>query len=368
MTPESISFCEIPEIAILHHPTLSFGPFYFINFHAVLTSVKARSNSELVNPVCKATKHSIVILALPIRLYKIDRTIHMGIKGNPGPERSENGALSRNQRCPPCCSRQTSCSRKPLSVFYASARSIVNKRHLLDLELSKRPFDIIVLTETHLDDSISDAEIFPENYAVFRRDRSQNGRQGGGILIATSDFLNVSPRDDLLCDSELLFVDFHSSSRKILTLGVFYRPPKSNLKPLEDLKSALNNLFRPELVLIGDFNLSEFDWTNNTPLTGSEPYMLLTDIIQDNFLTQFVDQPTREGNILDLVLTSNEDLIDNLYVGEPFSDHKLVTFQLSNIPYVPRQTQRQVYSYKKADWTHLKSLLETVLSGTMIST
>ena len=45
LTPESIFFCERPEIAVLHHPTLSFGPFYFINFHAVLTSVKARSNS-----------------------------------------------------------------------------------------------------------------------------------------------------------------------------------------------------------------------------------------------------------------------------------------------------------------------------------
>ena len=33
-----------------------------------------------------------------------------------------------------------------------NAISIVNERHLLDLELSKRPFDIIVLTETHLDD------------------------------------------------------------------------------------------------------------------------------------------------------------------------------------------------------------------------
>ena len=111
----------------------------------------------------------------------------MDIKGNPGPQRNENDALSRNQHCLPCCSHQTSHSRKPLSVFYANARSIVNKRHLLDLELSKRPFDIIVLMETHLDDAISDAEIFPENYTVFRRDRSQNGRQGGGILIATSE-------------------------------------------------------------------------------------------------------------------------------------------------------------------------------------
>ena len=115
-------------------------------------------------------------------------------------------------------------------------------------------------------------------------------------------------------DSELLFVDFHSSSRKTLTLGVFYRPPNSNLKPLEDLQSALNNLSTPELVLMGDFNLSEFDWTNNTPLTGSEPHMLLTDIIQDNFLTQLVDQPTREGNILDLVLTSNKDLKPGFHI------------------------------------------------------
>ena len=135
-------------------------------------------------------------------------------------------------------------------MLYANTRRIVNKKHLLDLELSKKPFDIIVLTETYLDDSMFDAEIFPENYTVFRRDRSQNGRQGGGILIATSDFLNVSPRDDLLCDSELLFVDFHSYSRKTLTLGVFYGPPNSTLKPLEDLQSALNNLSTPELVLM----------------------------------------------------------------------------------------------------------------------
>ena len=71
-------------------------------------------------------------------------------------------------------------------MLYANARSIVNKRHLLDLELSKSPFDIIVLTETHLDNSISDAEIFPENYTVSRRDRSQNGRQGDDILVGSN--------------------------------------------------------------------------------------------------------------------------------------------------------------------------------------
>ncbi|CAB3990767.1 Hypothetical predicted protein [Paramuricea clavata] len=41
-----------------------------------------------------------------------------------------------------------------------------------------------VLTETHLDSSIGDAEIFPDNYTVFMRDRNKNGRHGGGVLIA----------------------------------------------------------------------------------------------------------------------------------------------------------------------------------------
>ena len=44
-------------------------------------------------------------------------------------------------------------------------------------------------------------------------------------------------------------------------------------------------------------------------------------IIQDNFL-HVVDEPTRDQNTLDLVLTTNVDLLmENVVVGEPFSDH-----------------------------------------------
>lgn len=93
----------------------------------------------------------------------------------------------------------------------------------------------------------------------------------------------------------------------MFTLGVFYRPPNDELKPLEELQLALQSLSTPEIVLVGDFNLSEFDWINNTPLNRSDLYVRFTEIIHENFLSQVVDQPT---NILDLVLTSNEDIID----------------------------------------------------------
>ena len=57
-----------------------------------------------------------------------------------------------------------------LPVFYANARSIVNKIAKLQMEIASNSFDIIVLTETHL----------------YRRDRLQGGRFGGGVLIATN--------------------------------------------------------------------------------------------------------------------------------------------------------------------------------------
>jgi hypothetical protein len=49
-----------------------------------------------------------------------------------------------------------------LAVFYRNARSIVNKVNKLDLEIANGSYDNIVLTETHLDSSIGNAEIFPD--------------------------------------------------------------------------------------------------------------------------------------------------------------------------------------------------------------
>ena len=95
----------------------------------------------------------------------------------------------------------------PLLTFYANARSIVNKTSKLELDIATWHYDIIVLTETHLDNSISDGEIFPNNYTVFRRDRSFNGRHGGGVLIATRNHIKAVPHDTSQYDSEFIFID-----------------------------------------------------------------------------------------------------------------------------------------------------------------
>ena len=56
-------------------------------------------------------------------------------------------------------------------------------------------------------------------------------------------------------------------------------------------------------------------------------FLLLT---QDCFLTQHALEPTRRGNVLDLILSSQNELVDNVKVHEPLgsSDHNQIHFNI----------------------------------------
>lgn len=286
---------------------------------------------------------------------------HGDIHPHPGPRNNVSNAVNTSQRRVPTSTTSDHLNIHSLSVFYTNARSIVNKRNQLNLELASKSYDIVILTETHLDHTIADGEIFPRGYTVFRRDREHHGRHGGGVLIATRDSVRAFPRDDLHVDtSELFFVELVLSNKKKLTLRVFYRLPNNDLKPLEDLKLALNQISPTELILVGDFNLSAIDWNIPRVLDNSSKYELLLDTVQDHFLTQLVTSPTRENNILDLVFASSPDIVENVSVGAPFSDHNSITFSILGSPYEKRDSQKLCYSYVKADWVKLRELLQRV--------
>jgi len=135
------------------------------------------------------------------------------------------------------------------------------------------------------------------------------------VLIVTRDHIKAVPRDTPQNDSEFIFVDLLFSYNRKVTLGVFYRPPNNDPKPLEDLEAALQEFSTNELILLGDFNLPEIDWLNNRVLRQSDIYTLMMDIAQDNFLTQLINEPTRDSNIPDLVLTTSPDPFQNIILS-----------------------------------------------------
>ena len=66
--------------------------------------------------------------------------------------------------------------------------------------LDKSPIDVLAINETRLDSSISDGEMHISNYVLVRRDRSLNGRFGGGVCFYICESINYSLRPDLHVD------------------------------------------------------------------------------------------------------------------------------------------------------------------------
>ena len=72
---------------------------------------------------------------------------------------------------------------------------------------------------------------------------------------------------------------------------------------------------------MGDFNHGHIQW-KSVKNTGGEDQQFLF-LIQDNFLTQHVLEPTRGENVLDIVLSSQKELVDNVKIHEPLGNSDL---------------------------------------------
>ena len=66
---------------------------------------------------------------------------------------------------------------------------------------------------------------------------------------------------------------------------------------------------------MGDVNHGNIKWDSQQS-TGVEDQKLLC-LVQDNFLTQHVLEPTRAARVLDIVLSSQKEFIDNVVIHEP---------------------------------------------------
>ena len=83
----------------------------------------------------------------------------------------------------------------------------------------------------------------------------------------------------------------------------------------------------------------------------------MLEFIEDNFLIQLVTEPTRENNILDLVIASQEHLINNITVGEHlgFCDHKVVRAEINTTNIVENRTF--VPNFRRGNYERLRSAL-----------
>ena len=80
---------------------------------------------------------------------------------------------------------------------------------------------------------------------------------------------------------------------------------------------------------MGDFSHGHIQWKSLESIGGEDQRFLF--LIQDSFLTQHVLEPTREENVLDIVLSSQKELVDNVKIHDPLgnSDHNQIPFDIN---------------------------------------
>jgi len=76
------------------------------------------------------------------------------------------------------------------------------------------------------------------------------------------------------------------------------------------------------------FNHPDINWEDHTARQAQSKRFLQS--IDDNFLMQVVEEPTRKGALLDLVLTNKEQLVEDVKAGGRLgcSDHEMVEFRI----------------------------------------
>ena len=116
------------------------------------------------------------------------------------------------------------------------------------------------------------------------------------------------------------------------------------------------------VILCGDFILPNINWDNISCTTPSSDGNRLCEIVLDHSLQQLVKEPTRGGNILDLLLTNVEERVNKVTVvdGLPGGDHDAVNFTVDvSVPKISK-SKRRVYNFKKANFDMFRSILGMV--------
>ncbi|MCP4269647.1 MAG: hypothetical protein GY777_29425, partial [Candidatus Brocadiaceae bacterium] len=128
---------------------------------------------------------------------------------------------------------------------------------------------------------------------------------------------------------EQLCVQINANSKKF-NISVVYRPPAQPLDIDTEMYKILEQVTKDnECIIVGDFNLAHINWDSLTGVESESHRMI--EFVEDNFLYQLVREPTRGNNILDLVLSTQEFLVNNVCVGEHLglSDHNLIRLDIN---------------------------------------
>ena len=209
-----------------------------------------------------------------------------------------------------------------------------------------------LMYETKIDSSVNDNEIFLPGFEVVRKDRSVNGRSGGGVCIYLRSNINYQIRDNLRDDQlECVVVEIIRPHSRPFIVSTCYKPPNSPQDTFRQFESLIDKVDseQKDFYLLGDLNCNMHDGSNHNSST-------LTSILDIYGLSQLISEPTRitptSSTLIDLCITSSPEKISKagvVHLG--ISDHSLV-FMTLKISYERTGSHRTIETRAFKDFNH----------------
>jgi len=235
-----------------------------------------------------------------------------------------------------------------------------NKQEELEMCTHLWGYDIISIMETWWDSS-HDWSIGMGGYRLLRKDRQ--GTRGGRVTLYVKDQLECMELclgfDEEPTESLWVKIQGRAGTGDII-VGVCYRPPDQNERADEAFYRQIGETSHSKaLVLMGDFNHPNTCWRDKTAVHRQSRRFL--QCVEDNFLLQVIEEPTRSGAMLDLVLTNMEGLVGNVKVKGNLgcSDHKMMEFKILRAARRVR-SMLATLDFRRADFGLLRDLLSRI--------
>lgn len=221
--------------------------------------------------------------------------------------------------------------------------------------------DIIGIAETFLVKDVMQAEISIDGFTSYRKDRNsfKEGKAGGVLLYVKNEINSYEYSELNILKSESVWCRVKTAGNENINIGVCYRSQAAEDDEVKELFKAIETASNEQVMIMGDFNYPKINWeTFECDSYG----VLFRDLLLDNYLFQNVRDPTRENNILDLVISSDVNLVTEVNVLEHLgnSDHNIIVWKLICDVGLTK-TKLPVRQYHKANFGDMRNWFQGII-------
>ena len=117
----------------------------------------------------------------------------------------------------------------------------------------------------------------------------------------------------------------NAGGNSTLTVGLIYRSPNTTIGEIEKVQNAILEVNKRDCIIMGHFDHGHIIDRKSQQSTGCQDQQFL-NLVEDSFLTKHVLDPTRGGNVLDIVLSAQKEFVGNVKICAPlgYSDHNQI--------------------------------------------